>query len=86
MYTKNNDYLSQVVQGEAVLLNSKTGDYFGLNQVGTDFYNLIDGKKSLDEILNLLNDDYNVEFEVLKKDIEELLAKLIEKNIVINKE
>lgn len=86
MYIKNNDFISQVIQGEAVLLNSKSGDYFGLNQVGTDFYNLIDGKRSFDEILKILDEDYNVSIEVLKKDVEELLTKLIEKNIVYNKE
>ncbi len=84
MLNQNQDFLVQVVKGEAVLLNSKTGDYFGLNEVGSDFYQLVDGKKGLEEIIDLLDEEYDVKREVLKADVEKLVARLLEKKILLD--
>lgn len=84
MLIQNQDFLVQVVKGEAVLLNAKTGDYFGLNEVGSDFYQLVDGKKNLDEIIDLLEQEYDVHREVLKADLEGLVVRLLEKEILLN--
>lgn len=84
MLNQNQDFLVQVVKGEAVLLNSKTGDYFGLNEVGSDFYQLVDGKKGLEEIIDLLDEEYDVKREVLKADVENLVARLLEKKILLD--
>ncbi len=84
MLIQNQDFLVQVVKGEAVLLNAKTGDYFGLNEVGSDFYQLVDGKKNLDEIIDLLNQEYDVQRELLKADLEGLVARLLDKEILLN--
>jgi hypothetical protein len=84
MLNQNQDFLVQVVKGEAVLLNSKTGDYFGLNEVGSDFYQLVDGKKGLEEIIDLLDEEYDVKREVLKADVENLVVRLLEKKILLD--
>ncbi len=81
---RNNDFIFKKVKNESVLLNAKTGDYFGLNEVGTDFYMLIDGKISMDEIIEKIMDDYNVNKEVLQKDIGELVDKMLEKGILLS--
>lgn len=86
MLNKNNDFLVQVVKGEAVLLNAKTGDYFGLNEVGNEFYQLVDGEKSFDEIVDLLDQEYQVERNTLKQDLEELVGLLIKRQILFEED
>lgn len=84
MLIHNQDFLVQVVKGEAVLLNAKTGDYFSLNEVGSDFYQLVDGKKDFEEIIDLLNKEFDVKREVLKADLENLVVRLLEKGILLD--
>lgn len=81
---RNNDFVFKKVKNEAVLLNAKTGDYFGLNEVGTDFYMLVDGKISMEEIIKKIMDDYDVDKEILQKDIDELADKMLEKGILLS--
>ena len=57
-----------------------------LNEVAKDFYLLIDGKRNLEEIIQKLLDLYEVEKEILEKDICQLLRELQWKDLIILKE
>ena len=83
MLKRSDDFLVQVVKGEAVLLNAKTGDYFGLNQAGNDFYQLIDGQRTFEEIIDLLDREYQVQREQLWSDCKELVDLLLKKGILL---
>jgi hypothetical protein len=37
----------QIVAGEAIVIHLKTGVYYSMNEVGTAFWNLLDGKRSV---------------------------------------
>lgn len=80
---QNQDFIFKQVKGESVLLNAKTGDYFGLNEVGTDFFKLVDGVKNIDEITEELLNLYEVEKDTLQRDLEELTGKMLEKGILV---
>jgi hypothetical protein len=79
---KNPDIIWRNIKGEIVLLNSISGRYYGLNKVGCAFWEKIDGKRSLSEIAALLLEEFNVEKERLRKDIEELMTLLTENKLV----
>lgn len=80
---RNPDIIWNNVRGETVLLNSTSGRYYGLNKVGCAFWEKIDGKRSLTEIVELMHQQFNVEKEILVKDIEDLTKTLAENNLVI---
>ncbi|MCU0614903.1 MAG: PqqD family protein [Desulfobacterales bacterium] len=79
---KNPDIIWNNVRGETVLLNSTSGRYYGLNKVGCAFWEKIDGKRSLAEIVELMLEQFNVEKEILVKDIKDLTKNLTENNLV----
>ena len=79
---KNPDIIWKNVRGEIVLLNSINGRYYGLNKVGCAFWEKIDGKRSLSEIVLLLLEDFNVERERLTKDIDDLMQSLTDNKLV----
>lgn len=39
----------QVVAGEAIVIRMDTGAYYSLNEVGTDFWELLDGRTTLEQ-------------------------------------
>ncbi len=72
----------QNLEGEAVLLNPDTGDYFGLNEVACSFWEKVDGARSIEEILEGLLKEYEVERDELFRDIMELIERMRPYNLL----
>jgi ornithine carbamoyltransferase len=73
---------SQEVDGEMVLLDMNSENYFGLNAVGTDIWLAMQKKETLAEVFVLLLEQYDVEEEVLKKDLVAYVKKLQENGLI----
>lgn len=79
---KSDVFVFQEIKGKLVILNSETGDYFGLNAVGLDFLNLVDAKRDTDEIILELLTRYEIDETTLRKDILALVEVMQGKGIV----
>jgi hypothetical protein len=79
---KNPDIIWKNIRGESVLLNPMTGKYYGLNKVGCSFWEKIDDSRTLSDIATLMLEEFNVTQETLLKDLDDLMKKLIENNIL----
>jgi len=66
------DVLFRELDGEGVLLNLKTGTYFGLNPVATRMWQLIAEQRSLASVLDALLLEYTVDRAVLESDLLDL--------------
>ena len=73
---KNPDVVWRDLEGEGVLLNPVDGKYFGLNPVGLSVWNKMEGGRTLDEIVALLLEEYEVERPELERDVVELTGRL----------
>jgi len=72
----SDEVLSQEVNGETVLLDLEGESYFGLNEVGTRIWQLLQDKPMVAQVLDTLSDEYDVSREQLEGDVSELLDKL----------
>ena len=79
----NDKIIAREIQGETVLLNKESGDYFSLNTIGTEIYNCICKGMEIDAIVKFLLDRYNVEDDILKRDVISLVSELKGKKIII---
>ena len=70
------DQVSCDLSGEAAILNLKSGVYFGLNTVGASIWKLIQEPRSVKEIQNAIQEEYEVEPKRCEQDILELLEEL----------
>jgi len=57
------------LEGEMVLLNLETGIYFGLDPVGTRIWTLLREHESLQQVFEVLLQEYDVPEPVLKADL-----------------
>ncbi len=73
---------AQEVDGEMVLLDMNSENYFGLDAVGTDIWQAMQENESLTDVLAVLLDQYEVEEEVLKKDLLDFVEKLQESGLI----
>ncbi|HYM23840.1 MAG TPA: PqqD family protein [Vicinamibacterales bacterium] len=70
------DVLFRDLDGEAVVLNLKSGTYFGLNPVATRMWQLMTEQRALTRVLESLIDEYDADPKVLEADLLELTRQL----------
>jgi hypothetical protein len=73
---KTEDALFRELDAEAVLLNLKSGVYYGLNTVGTRAWQLITEHHVLALVLDIMADEYDVDRAVLERDLLDLSQQL----------
>ena len=81
-FTLSDEILSQEVNGETVLLDLDGESYFGLNDVGTRIWQLLQSEHSVAGIVDTLSVEYDVSREQLESDVSDLLRKLTEAGLV----
>jgi hypothetical protein len=69
--------LVRQLEREAVLLNLDTERYFGLDEVGTRMWFYLTGSDSIETAYQKLLSEYEVEGEVLRRNLTELLDQLL---------
>ncbi len=73
----------QIVADEAILIHLQTGVYYSLNEVGTAFWNLLDGQRTLDDCAAQIAAEYNAPREVVLGDLSELADELAREGLAV---
>ena len=80
--TVSTEVLSQEVSGETVLLDMQSESYFGLDEVGTRIWQLLQEKDDLQAVFDAILGEYDVEADQFESDLKELLSGLEEAGLV----
>ena len=72
----------QIVADEAILIHLQSGVYYSLNEVGTAFWQLLDGQRTLDECAGQIAAEYDAPREVIMADLVELAGELAAEGLV----
>jgi hypothetical protein len=78
----NKDTLFQELQGEGVLLNLKSGVYFGLDSVGTRIWQLLGQHEVLSEVVQVMLREYDVTEQSCGQDVVALVSRMEEHGII----
>ncbi len=70
------DVIYQELDGEMVLLDMKSGEYFGIDEVGSTIWALLERGKSTGEILLLLMQEYVVDELTCRNQVASFLNEL----------
>jgi len=80
--TITSDVLFQALDNEAVLLHLPTEKYFGLNEVGSQMWQLLEAGSSMEDTISSIMAEYEVEEEMVRRDIAELVSQLAEQELI----
>jgi len=80
--TVPDDVLISNLQDESVLLNLDSERYYGLDDVGTRMLSALSTSSSIEAAYELLREEYDVEGEVLRRDLLSLVEKLLNQGLV----
>lgn len=76
------DVVFRELDGEAVILNLESGIYFGLDQVGTRIWRLIQEHGALQKVFETMCAEYDVGADTLERDLLQLVDELRAKGLV----
>lgn len=78
----NEDVVFHDLQGEMVLLNLKTGVYFGLDPVGTRIWQLVQEHQSLKKALDSMVEEYEVTEVRCEQELLGFVAELLDNKLI----
>jgi hypothetical protein len=76
------DQVSSDLGGEVAILDLKAGVYYGLDAVGARIWSLIQEPRTVNEIRDILLEEYEVEPERCERDLLALLRRLADEGII----
>ena len=74
--------MSCEVNGETVILHFDSGNYFGLNDVGTLVWKMIQQPRSVSEVRDAILSEYEVDADQCERELLDLLGELRERGLI----
>lgn len=82
IFARSADLLSTVVDGELVMLDVDSGQYFNLNSTGTVIWEQLAVPTRFDALLQQMHAQYDAPLETLRADIAALLCQMLDHRLV----
>ena len=76
------DQISRDLDGEAVILNLKSGTYYGVNELGARIWQLVQEPMSVKHIRDTLLREYDVEADQCERELLALLRELADNGLI----
>lgn len=84
VYTRVSDrFLISHLAGETVLMNKQTGDYFGINTVGTTIWELLSAPLTAEAIVAQLLERYEIDQTTCAAEVGQFLSTLEAKKMLL---
>jgi hypothetical protein len=78
----SSDQISSDLAGESVILQLKSGIYYGLNEVGSVIWQLINEPKTVQSLYDAVLAEYEVDTQTCENDVQVLLRDLLEAQLI----
>ena len=82
MYEIREEILWKVVDGEAVVVNPESDNFFYFSKTGTEIWELLAENYGVEEILEKLSKKYKTSQKKIQKDLEKFVKNLRKKELI----
>ena len=82
VFRKSPDVIERLIEGEAVLLNTKNGIYYSLESAGCFIWELLDGTRRISDIVACLCEEFDVSAGCALNDASKLFEDLCNEGLV----
>ena len=79
---RSDNTVYRMVDGEAVIVEPLNGLVNVINEIGSQIWELIDGKRSAGKIAEIITSEYEVSSQIAMDDTLQFLAEMSEKKLV----
>jgi len=79
---RNQEIVDAGIDGETVMMSIATGQYYGLDTIASDIWNMLEKPTKVQTICQQLLEDYDVDSQQCHKDVLAFLNSLKDNNII----
>ena len=72
----------ETIDGETVIINLDNGNYYSMDGIGADIWNLISEGASKIDIINVLDNNFTAERKVIESSLNSLIDQLIDEGLI----
>jgi hypothetical protein len=83
---RNPAMVTSNIDGEIVMMSVDNGEYYGLDEIGTRIWNLLENTIAINELVDNLTEEFEVEKEDCTRDTLEFLHDLLSKHLLLVEE
>lgn len=83
LITKGEGHVSAAVDNETVIMSADTGRFHVVAAAGAFIWNLLDTPRTLEQLILELAASFDVKFAQCRDDVEEFVASLVDRKLVI---
>ena len=89
VFSHSTDVVSRVIDGALIIVPLTSGvgdmedDLFSMNESGTEIWNMLDGKKTLQAIVDVLAQEYQAEPAEIEQDVAGIVAELLKRRMLV---
>lgn len=80
---RNPALVTSNIDGEAVMMSVENGEYYGLDEIGTRIWDLLENSLSVSELVDKLTEEFEVEKDDCTRDTLEFLNDLLARNLLV---
>ena len=75
--------VSETVDGESIIINLEKGNYYSLNQIGSEIWNFAITKNSNDSICEYISKRYEIDLETCRQSVDAFLNSLVDEGLLV---
>lgn len=78
----NSGVVSNEIDGEVIMVNIDMGKYYGLDEIGTIIWAMLENPVKIESIIEKLAEEYSGERDKIERDVLKFLEKLEKERII----
>ncbi len=83
LFRRNQEMIHTEIDNEIVMMSIENQAYFGLDEIGALIWNRSENIISINDLIPDILKTYEVDEAILRKDLNELLESMLEKNLIV---
>jgi hypothetical protein len=80
---RNNEVFASEIDNEVVMMHIQTGKYYGLDDIGSRIWEMMEAKIRVEDLIQQLLEEYEVSEEECTRDVLELLENLQTNDLIL---
>lgn len=90
IFSHSSDVVSREIDGALIIVPLTSGvgdmedDLFSMNETGTEIWNMLDGKKTVQEVVEALTRQYRAESGEIEQDVAGIVTELLKRRMLVD--
>jgi hypothetical protein len=85
VFRRNDEIIHSAIDNETVMMSIEQDEYYGLDEVGTRIWNILEEPHSTSEIIEFLEPDYDVDRKQMENDVLSFLEEMVSGKVLYTK-